>query len=69
MRKQQAGFVPADYKVTGNILLVAGILGLLAKGVDYITGWFSLSNVPLFLGIVCSAIGLYLVYYVVPREK
>lgn len=69
MSKQPAGFVPANYKVTGNILLAAGILSLLAKGVDHFTGWFSLSNIPLFFGIACVLIGLYLVYYVVPREK
>jgi len=69
MSKQPAGFVAANFRVTGNILLVAGIISLLAKGVDYLTGWFSLSNIPLFFGIALSLIGLYLVYYVVPREK
>jgi hypothetical protein len=69
MSKQPAGFVPANYKVTGAILLGAGILSLLAKGVEYLTGWYSLSNIPLFFGIACTLIGLYLVYYVVPREK
>ena len=69
MSRQPAGFVPANFKVTGKILLAAGILSLLAVGVDYLTGWFSLSNIPLFFGIACTLIGLYLVYYVVPREK
>ena len=69
MSKQPAGFVPANYKVTGIILLIAGIFSLLAKGVDFLTGWFSLSNIPLFFGIACVLIGLYLIYYVVPREK
>ena len=69
MGKQPAGFVPANFKVMGNILLIVGIISLLAKGVDYFTGWFSLSNIPLFFGIACMAVSLYLIYYVVPREK
>ena len=69
MSKQPAGFVPANFKVTGKILLAVGILSLLTVGVDYLTGWFSLSNIILFFGIACTLIGLYLVYYVVPREK
>ena len=66
---KEPGFVPPNFKVTGNILLILGILSLLAIGVDYLTGWFSLSNIPLFFGIACILIGLYLVYYVVPREQ
>jgi len=69
MGKQPAGFVPVNYKITGKIVLTLGIISLLAKGVDYFTGWFSLSNIPLFFGIACVVIGLYLIYYVVPREK
>ena len=69
MGNQPAGFVPANYKVTGNILLIVGIVSLLAKGADYMTGWFSLSNIPVFFGTACILIGLYLVYYIVPREK
>ncbi len=66
---KQPGFVPANYKVTGNLMLLAGIISLFAKGVDYFTGWFSLSNIPLYFGLACILIGLYLVYYVAPREK
>jgi len=69
MGKQPAGFVPANYKVAGRLLLIVGIASLLAKGVDYLTGWFSLSNMPLFLGIGCILFSLYLIYYVAPREK
>jgi hypothetical protein len=69
MDKQPAGFVPANYKVAGNILLIVGIVSLLAKGVDYLTGWFSISNIPLYFGIVCILFSLYLIYYVAPREK
>ena len=69
MGKQPAGFVPANFKVTGNILLGIGIISLFAKGVDYFTGWFSLSNITLFFGTACILIGLYLIFYVVPREK
>jgi len=66
---KQPGFVPANYRVTGNLLLIIGGVSLLAKGVDYFTGWFSLSNIPLFFGMGCILIGLYLVYYIVPRER
>ena len=69
MSKQPAGFVPANYSVTGKVLLIVGIISLLAKGVDYFTGWLSLSNIPLFFGCACITISLYLIYYVVPREK
>jgi len=66
---KESGFVPANYKLAGNILLFLGIISLLAKGVDYFTGWLSLSNIPLFFGMACVLIGLYLVYYIVPREE
>ncbi|HEY5729006.1 MAG TPA: hypothetical protein VIS72_03085 [Anaerolineales bacterium] len=69
MSKQPAGFVSANYKVAGRILFFVGIISLLAKGVDYFTGWFSLSNIPLFFGIACIAFSLYLIYYIVPRER
>ena len=69
MDKQPAGFVAPNFKVTGNILLIVGTISLLAKGVDYLTGLLSLSNIPLFFGIACILIGLYLVFYIVPREK
>lgn len=69
MSKQPAGFVPANYKVTGKIMFALGIISLLAKGVDYFTGRLSLSKIPLFFGMACILIGLYLVYYIVPREK
>ena len=69
MSKQPAGFVPANFKVMGNILLVVGIVSLLARGIDYFTSWLSLSNIPLFFGAACVLIGLYLVYYIVPREN
>lgn len=66
---KESGFVPANYKVTGNILLTLGIISLLVTGVDYFTSWFSLSNVLPFFGTACILTGLYLIYYVVPREK
>jgi len=50
MSKQPAGFVPANYKVTGKILLVVGTSSLLAKGMDYFTGWFSHPIPCSFLG-------------------
>jgi hypothetical protein len=49
------------------MLLVMGIIGLLAAGVDLLTAWFGL---PAIIPIVCLVfvlVGLYLVY-IVPRE-
>ena len=69
MGKQPAGFVEANYKVAGITTLIVGIANLLAKVVDYFTGWFSLSNIPIFFGLACIAVSLYLIYYVVPKEK
>jgi len=66
---KQPGFVPANFKVAGNILLILGAVSLIAKGVDYLTGWFSLSTMPFFFGMGCLLFGLYLVYYIAPREK
>ena len=69
MGKQPAGFVEANYKVAGITTLIAGIVSLLAKVVDYFTGWFSLSNIPLYFGIICILFSLYLIYYVARQEK
>lgn len=69
MSKQPAGFVPANYKLTGTILLILGILSLFAKGLDYFTGWFSLSNIPLYFGVICILVGSYLAFYIAPREQ
>jgi len=69
MGKQPAGFVEANYKVTGITSLIVGIASLLAKVVDYFTDWFSLSNVPLYFGIICIMFSLYLIYYVARQEK
>jgi len=46
-----------------------GVVSLIVKGVDYLTGWLSLSNIPFFFGVGCILFGLYLVYYITPREK
>ena len=69
MSKQPAGFVPANYKLAGTILLAVGIISLIAKGVDHFTGWFSLANIALYFGVICILVGSYLSYYVAPREK
>ena len=69
MGKQSAGFVEANYKVAGITTLIVGIVSLLAKVVDYFTGWFSLSIIPLYLGIGCILFGLYLIYYAAQQEE
>ncbi len=64
---QRSGFVPIRFHLTGKIILVLGIIGLLAAGVDLITAWF---GIPAIIPITCLVfviVGLYLVY-IVPRE-
>jgi len=64
---QHSGFVPIRFYLTGKILLVLGIIGLLAAGVDFITAWFGLPAIIPIMCLVFVFVGLYLVY-VVPRE-
>ena len=69
MGKQPAGFVEPNYKVAGITTLIVGIVSLLAKVVDYFTGWFSLSSIPLYVGIFSILFGVYLIYYAAQQEK
>jgi len=69
MGKQPAGFVEGNYKLAGITSLIVGIVVLLVKIVDYFTGWFSLSNLPLYFGIICILLSLNLIYYAAARQK
>lgn len=62
-----AGFVPVNYRLTGKLLLILGIIGLLATGVDALTGWFGLPRVVLIVSLVFIPVSLYLL--VVPKEE
>ena len=64
---QRSGFVPIRFYLAGRMLLVMGIVGLLAAGVDLITAWFGLPAIIPVMCIVFVLVGLYLVY-IVPRE-
>ena len=64
--KQPAGFVPANYRLAGKILLILGGIGLLATGVDVLTGWFGLPKFVLAVSIVLIPGSLYLLF-VVPK--
>ncbi|MFH0952300.1 MAG: hypothetical protein V1838_03860 [Patescibacteria group bacterium] len=67
MKQRMPGFVPANYKITGMILLITGLACLIARSVAYFTDWFSLSNYLIYFGTVFILIGLYLIF-VVPKE-
>lgn len=62
-----AGFVPANYRLTGKLLLVLGLIGLLVVGVDALTGWFGLPKVVLIVSVALIPVSLYLL--TVPKEE
>lgn len=63
-----AGFVPANYRLAGKLLLILGGIGLLATGVDALTGWFGLPTIILIVSLVLIPVSLYLLF-VVPKEE
>jgi hypothetical protein len=63
-----AGFVPANYRLAGKLLLILGGIGLLATGVDTLTGWLGLPMIVLIVSLVCIPVSLYLLF-VVPKEE
>ena len=63
-----AGFVPANYRLAGKLLLILGGIGLLATGVDALTGWFGLPRIILIVSLVLIPVSLYLLF-VVPKEE
>ena len=63
-----AGFVPVNYRMTGKVLLILGCLGLLATGVDVLTGWFGVPKIIFIVSILCIPVSLYLLF-VVPKEE
>ena len=62
-----AGFVPANYRLAGKLLLILSGLGLLATGVDALTGWFGLPRISFIVSLVLIPVSLYLLF-VVPKE-
>ena len=62
-----AGFVPANYRLAGKLLLILSGLGLLATGVDALTGWFGLPRIIFIVSLVLIPVSLYLLF-VVPKE-
>lgn len=63
-----AGFVPANYRLTGKMLLIVAGAGLLAVGVDAMTGWFGLPTWVLIVSLLLIPISLYLLI-VPPKEE
>ena len=62
-----AGFVPVNYRLAGKLLLILGIIGLLATGVDALTDWFELPRVVVIVSLVFIPVSLYLL--IVPKEE
>ena len=63
-----AGFVPANYRLAGKLLLMLGGIGLLATGVDALTSWFGLPIIVLIVSLALIPVSLYLLF-VVPKEE
>ncbi|HSR20589.1 MAG TPA: hypothetical protein VLL49_06710 [Anaerolineales bacterium] len=63
-----AGFVPANYRLTGKMLLIVAGAGLLAVGVDALTAWFGLPTWVLIVSLLLIPISLYLLI-VPPKEE
>ena len=62
-----AGFVPINYRLTGKILLTLGIIGLLATGLDALTGWFRLPGIVLIVSLIFIPVSLYLLIF--PKDE
>jgi len=60
-------FVPVNFKKSGKILLIIGLICLIIKFFSFLTDWFDLSNYISYFGIVLILISLYLIF-VVPKE-
>jgi hypothetical protein len=63
-----AGFVPANYRLAGKLLLILSGMGLLAAGVDALTGWFGLPSIVWIVSLILILVSLYLMF-VVPKEE
>ena len=63
-----AGFVAANYRLAGRLLLILAGVGLLAAALDAITAWFGLPNWVLIASLILVPVGLYLLF-VPPEEK
>ena len=62
-----AGFVPANYRLAGKLLLILAGIGLLATSVDALTDWFGLPNLVWIVSLVLIPVSLYLLF-IVPKE-
>ena len=67
MNKYPGGFVPVNFQMAGKILLIIGVLCVLAKGIDILTGAFNFPSIVLYFGLACLILSAYLIL-VVPKE-
>ncbi len=61
-----AGFVSVNFRLAGKLLLILGVIGLLAVGVDTLTGWFGLPKAVFLVSLASIPVSLYLL--TVPKE-
>jgi hypothetical protein len=62
-----AGFVPANYRLAGRLLLILAGVGLLATAMDAATAWFGFPRWVLIASLALIPVGLYLLF--VPPEE
>lgn len=67
MKKYMPGFVPINFKNSGKVISTIGITCLIVRLISFFTGWFSVSNYFVYLGVVLILLSLYLIF-VVPVE-
>ncbi|MFN2121503.1 MAG: hypothetical protein ACK2T0_14030 [Anaerolineales bacterium] len=63
-----AGFVPANYRLAGRLVLILAGVGLLAAAIDALTAWLRLPNWVLIASLALIPVGLYLLF-VPPKEE
>ena len=66
MKKHMPGFVPVNFKNSGIILLLIGLLCITIKGISFFTRLFFAPNSVLYFGIAVLVLSLYLIF-VVPK--
>ena len=64
---QPPGFVPVNFQFAGKLLMILGGIGLLAFGITYLTGWFTLPSLILPASLILICASLYLLIFA-PRD-
>ena len=67
MKKYLPGFVPVNFKKSGFILLIIGLVCLILKMVSYLTDWFYIPGYLFYFGLALMLISFYLIF-ITPEE-